>query len=30
MLPVLGEVEWRDAVGKVKQEIAVYVIDSIA
>lgn len=30
VLPALGEVEWRDAVGKVKHEVAVRVIDSIA
>lgn len=30
VLPVLGEVEWRDAVGKVKHEVAVCVINSIA
>lgn len=30
VLPVSGEVEWRDAVGKVQQEVAVGVIDSIA
>lgn len=29
VLPALGEVEWRDAVGKVKHEVAVRVIDSV-